>query len=149
MPLSNMAATVANTGNISTTATTATTNNLPNPWTVSPPGAVSITSGTGGGYGSGGATGATGSNGNYIYSTGGTSGITWGNTSNYGNVTANDITLNGRSLTDHLSAIEKRLAILVPDPKKLEKYEALKAAYEHYKLLEKLCSEPDKNDSNP
>lgn len=38
-----------------------------------------------------------------------------------------------------LEAIESRLNILVPDPEKLEKFEALKKAYEHYKHLEKLC----------
>lgn len=38
-----------------------------------------------------------------------------------------------------LEAIENRLNILVPDPEKLEKFEALQKAYEHYKHLEKLC----------
>ena len=38
-----------------------------------------------------------------------------------------------------IETIEKRLAILTPDPKKLEKYEALQKAYDHYKLMEKLC----------
>jgi hypothetical protein len=40
-----------------------------------------------------------------------------------------------------LKNIEKRLAILVPDPLKLEKYEALKKAYDHYKMLEILLEE--------
>jgi hypothetical protein len=31
------------------------------------------------------------------------------------------------------------MAILVPDPEKLEKFEALKRAYEHYKTMERLC----------
>jgi hypothetical protein len=42
-------------------------------------------------------------------------------------------------LEARLDAIEKRLGILVPDPKKLEKFEALKKAYAHYKDLERLC----------
>jgi hypothetical protein len=42
--------------------------------------------------------------------------------------------------------MEERLAILVPDPKKLEQFAALKKAYEHYKLMEQLCQEPPKED---
>jgi len=43
-----------------------------------------------------------------------------------------------------LEGIEQRLSILVPDPKKLQQYEALQQAYEHYKTLEALCNqEPD------
>lgn len=57
-----------------------------------------------------------------------------------------DIKVKGTSLTDRLAAIEKRLSILVPDPAKLEHYEALKKAYEHYKTLEALCSPPDKEE---
>lgn len=45
----------------------------------------------------------------------------------------------GGKMRERLEAIEARLNILVPDPKKLEKFEALKKAYEHYKHLEKLC----------
>lgn len=52
-----------------------------------------------------------------------------------------DIQWKGRSLGKLLETIEDRLAILTPDPAKLEKYEALKKAYEHYKLLEKLIGE--------
>jgi hypothetical protein len=55
-----------------------------------------------------------------------------------------DITIGGRSMKKMLEGIEQRLAILVPDPKKLERYEALQQAYEHYKTLEALCNqEPD------
>ena len=57
-----------------------------------------------------------------------------------------DIKVKGTSLTDRLSAIEKRLSILVPDPEKLEHYEALRKAYEHYKTLEALCASPDKEE---
>lgn len=52
-----------------------------------------------------------------------------------------DIKWKGRSLDAALKAIESRLAILTPDPKKLEKYEALRKAYEHYLLMEKLVGE--------
>jgi len=58
-----------------------------------------------------------------------------------GTVDAADIVIDGVSLKDTLKGIQDRLAILVPDPKKLEKFAALKASYEHYLLLEKLCTE--------
>ena len=52
-----------------------------------------------------------------------------------------DIKWKGRSLGTLLTSIEDRLAILAdPDPKKLEKFAALKKAYDNYKLLEKLCN---------
>ena len=46
-----------------------------------------------------------------------------------------------RDLGKLLENIENRLAILVPNPAKLEKYEALRKAYDHYILLEKLIGE--------
>lgn len=52
-----------------------------------------------------------------------------------------DIKWKGRSLGKLLEKIEDRLAILIPDPAKLEKYEALKKAYDHYKLMEKLIGD--------
>lgn len=55
-----------------------------------------------------------------------------------------DIKWKGRSLSKWLEDVEKRLAILVPDPEKLEHFEALKKAYEHYKTLEALCELPKK-----
>jgi hypothetical protein len=55
-----------------------------------------------------------------------------------------DIKIGERSLTEFMSKMEDRLAILVPDPAMLEKYEALKKAYDHYKLMEKLCQANDK-----
>ncbi len=55
-----------------------------------------------------------------------------------------DITIGGRSMKKMLEGIEQRLSILVPDPKKLQQYEALQQAYEHYRTLEALCNqEPD------
>jgi hypothetical protein len=51
-----------------------------------------------------------------------------------------DITWKGRKLGDFLQNIEDRLAIIQePTPERLEKFAALKKAYEHYKLMEKLC----------
>jgi hypothetical protein len=57
-----------------------------------------------------------------------------------------DIKWQGRSLKEMFNKIEQRLAILVPDPNKLEHFEALKKAYDHYKVLEALCELP-KNDN--
>jgi len=54
-----------------------------------------------------------------------------------------NILWKGRDLGKMLETIEKRLSILVPNPKKLEKYEALQKAYDHYKVLEALCEEPN------
>lgn len=50
-----------------------------------------------------------------------------------------DIKIGNRSLTEFMTKMEERMAILVPDPEKLEKFEALKRAYEHYKTMERLC----------
>ena len=44
-------------------------------------------------------------------------------------------------ISSRLAAIEERLAILTPDLVKLEKYSALKQAYDNYKLIETLCKE--------
>ena len=93
-----------------------------------------------------------GSNGGNYYTTG-TSGIGI-NTSPSVNITSGgidmaagtDITVDGKSLKEFMNKMEERLAILVPDPKKLEQFAALKKAYEHYKLMEKLCQEPPKED---
>jgi hypothetical protein len=52
------------------------------------------------------------------------------------------VMINGRNISEFLETISKRLAILVPDPEKLEHFEALKKAYDHYKLLEALCEIP-------
>ena len=50
------------------------------------------------------------------------------------------VKINGQDLAEFMEILSSRLAILVPDPEKLEKFAALKASYEHYKLLEALCS---------
>jgi hypothetical protein len=59
---------------------------------------------------------------------------------------ADDLELDGVSMKESIQAILDRLSILVPDPAKLEKFAALKASYEHYKLLEKLCTDNPPND---
>ena len=110
--------------------------------------------------------GAQGSSGSYLVSTGAGSNGTWGtspyifstNNTSVGttypaglHVTSDamfdgDIKWKGRSLGDLLTTIEKRLAILTPDPDKLAHYESLQKAYQHYKTLEALCETPSKKE---
>jgi hypothetical protein len=53
-----------------------------------------------------------------------------------------DIEWKGRDLGRLIESIEDRLAILTePNPEKLEKFAALKKAYDHYKLMEQLIGE--------
>jgi len=59
-----------------------------------------------------------------------------------------NIKIKGKDLGDWMETLERRLAILVPDPKKLEQYEALKKAYNHYKMLEALCEERKEDDES-
>jgi hypothetical protein len=98
----------------------------------------------------------TGAQGSILYST--------GSSSNWGTITSNsnlagsglhvstnaviegDLTVQGISIVKTLEKINERLAILVPDPKKLEKYKALKKAYDNYKTLEALIQENDTKD---
>ena len=102
---------------------------------------------TNGGY----TIGSTGSNGQF-YTTG-TGGHNWNNPPTV-NITGTgidmaagtDISIDGKSLKTFINKMEERLAILVPDPAKLEQFAALKKAYDHYKLMEKLCQEPPKED---
>ena len=56
-----------------------------------------------------------------------------------------DVEIKGKNLIDTLATIEKRLSILVPDPEKLEHFEALQKAYNHYKMLEAMCQLPEKD----
>jgi hypothetical protein len=95
-----------------------------------------------------------GSAGSTMYTTG-TGSYTWGTTTSPSvNITSGgidmaagtDITVDGKSLKTFMNKMEERLAILIPDPAKLEKFEALKKAYEHYKLMEKLCQEQPKEE---
>jgi hypothetical protein len=58
-----------------------------------------------------------------------------------------DVTIKGSNIAKTLKKIEDRLAILQdPDPAKLEKFAALKKAYDNYKMLERLIGD-DSNDS--
>jgi len=57
-----------------------------------------------------------------------------------------DIEIEGKSLKHFMDVMERRFAILQPNPEKLEKFEALRKAYEHYKLLESLCDIEDKKE---
>lgn len=59
-------------------------------------------------------------------------------------IDADEIYIKGQSLGKSLDKINQRLAILDdPSPAKLEKYAALKEAYEHYKMLEMLINDED------
>jgi hypothetical protein len=57
-----------------------------------------------------------------------------------------DLKIDGKSLKDFMTKMEQRLSILVPNPEKLEKFEALKKAYEHYKTMESLCFPEEKEE---
>ena len=61
---------------------------------------------------------------------------------------AGDLLVQGVSIMETLNKINQRLAILVPDPKRLKQYEALQQAYEHYKTLEALCVEENNPDQS-
>ena len=113
-----------------------------------------ITISAGGGYGGTGVytlTGTGGSGANwttataspYIYTTAGSNGSSASLQVSGNAEIAGDLKVQGISIVETLNKINERLAILVPDPKLLEKYEALKLAYEHYKTLEALCVEQD------
>ena len=90
----------------------------------------------------------------YLTSNGGSS--LWSNASTQPTLTVtgkahfeDDVMVKGVSIVQAIEKINKRLAILVPDPAKLEHFEALKRAYENYKTLEALCElpKPDSEDS--
>lgn len=66
------------------------------------------------------------------------------NFSNVLSTNADDIQFSdGTRIKDTLNKINERLSILKPDPAKLEKYEALRKAYDHYLFLEKLLHEEE------
>ena len=59
-----------------------------------------------------------------------------------GTLSADEIRVGKKKLSEVLDKIQERLGILDdPSTEKLEKFEALKKAYEQYKILEKLCFE--------
>lgn len=113
---------------------------IPSPWST-PSGNVTISSTSASGYN----IGAIGTSGSF-FTTSGANGTSWTKPSGLhvkDDATFDgDIKIKGRSLEKLLTTIEDRLAILQdPDPKKLEKYAALKKAYDHYKTLERLIGE--------
>ena len=57
-----------------------------------------------------------------------------------------DIIINGKSMVTWMQKVEQRLSILEPKPELLAKYEALQQAYEHYKTLEALLHNEDKDE---
>lgn len=59
-------------------------------------------------------------------------------------VKAPDVIIDGVSMKDSIAKIQERLAILVPDPELLEKYESLKELYSQYKMMEALLKEETK-----
>ena len=102
--------------------------------------------------------GAGGGGGGHVYVSNGTgvTGATWASTTATTTTAKGklklegdeaDIFINGQSLSDWMSAVDKRLSILVPKPELQEKYEALQAAYDHYKTLEALLYD-DQEPSN-
>jgi hypothetical protein len=52
-----------------------------------------------------------------------------------------DIKINGKSLMDTLTALEKRLNILTPNPKLEGEWDELRELGERYRALEKQCKE--------
>ena len=99
--------------------------------------------------------GAVGSSGSFLTSSGsnGTSWTTAGTSLSHATLKVtgtaefdSDVTIKGVSIAKTLEDIQSRLAILVPDPAKLEHFAALKKAYEHYKTLEALCEIPKEED---
>jgi hypothetical protein len=81
--------------------------------------------------------------GGQIYTTNGTSGIQVKGDAEF----EGKVTINGRDISKLFERIEDRLAILMePDPEKLEKFAALKKAYDNYKLLEKLIGDDEPNE---
>lgn len=96
--------------------------------------------------------------GNYVFSSNGTSGgfnpHNWTSITSSGSTIDNslsvkgdaefdgDVKIKGHSILHLLKKIEDRLAVLQePTPEKLEKFAALKKAYDHYKTLERLIGE--------
>lgn len=112
-------------------------------------GTIAINNGTNWVTLGGGGGGGTGSNTYFTGSTGPT--YSYGATgASYQDYSQSDIVLRRPGKPDlkvgeSLDLIMERLSILTPDMAKLEKYAALKKAYEHYKLIESLIQEEHKD----
>jgi hypothetical protein len=126
---------------------------------------TSLTSGLGASGSPGTYLGASGSNGTYsigtagsVFTTNGASNAMW-TTSPYISTGSTPsiqvkgdaefegrVMINKRDLGEFMETLSKRLAILVPDPEKLEHFKALQKAYDHYKTLEALCELPESTD---
>ena len=104
-------------------------------------------SGSAGGNGGGGGTGGIYTT-SYNWSTMNSSSTVSINTDGIEMAPGTDIKVDGKSLKEFMTKMEQRLAILVPDPERLEKFEALKKAYEHYKTMEALCFPDEKDKEN-
>jgi hypothetical protein len=94
-------------------------------------------------------TNATGFYGSTITSTANANGINWATPTASSSMSVKGdldvdgtLKVKGRDLAKLMEKIEDRLAILSePDTNKLEKFAALKKAYDHYKLMEKLIGD--------
>lgn len=105
-----------------------------------------IVGGHGGGHGVGGSTSG------HVLTVANGTGTTWTNNTK---MTAKgelhlegdnaDIVINGARLSDTLKAINDRLSILQINPELHSKYDNLRQAYEHYKTLESLLYEAEKD----
>lgn len=101
-------------------------------------------------------TGAVGSSYNWAVGASGTNALDWGNltistASNPTTISQSgkldlrgdnaDISVNGRSLMDAITALEERLNILVPNPELESEWDELKQLGDRYRELEKKCKE--------
>jgi hypothetical protein len=87
----------------------------------------------------------------YPYITTGTGGF-----SNYGTIHINGtnptlstdkVKIDLNELGELISTLKERLLIITPNFEKMEKYQALKKAYDHYKLIESMLGDENDNKS--
>jgi hypothetical protein len=131
-----------NSSSTSTTGTTGGTYGVVNGTTAVPNGGYY--SGSGGGIGQISTT-------TYPYVTTGTGGL-----SNYGTIhlsgvhpriTTDKSIIDLDELGELISILKERFLIITPDLEKHEKYQALKKAYDHYKLIESMLGDESDNKS--
>lgn len=81
-------------------------------------------------------------------------GSSWANTISASSLSDNslsvkgDIVMDGVSLKEFVKNINDRLMIITPELEKMDKFKALRQAYDNYKLIEQLCTE-NKNQESP